>query len=286
MSKSGHVRLQDARDVFRLIGECREIGRAPTEWRRHLLQGLCRLLDAQVAIGGMLGVRPPSPPEVWDMVDLGWPVTSGDNYWVKYRNEGRMESDPIFIRLCALRGGVVTVVRDRLASDREWYGSIEFNEYRRPSGIDGWLVSFFRRPLPGNGNGHPPGIELGLINLRRPLGAAGFSERDRRMLHLLHLELAPLVGNSLATSHDEPLASLSPRQREVLAGLLEGESEKLVAARLGIGVRTVHEYVTAMYRHFRVHSRAELMARFCRPLLRCRQLALLASTDWMALSGF
>ena len=124
---------------------------------------------------------------------------------------------------------------------------------------------------------------MGLINLHRPLGEAGFSERDRRMLHLLHLEIAPLVGNSLATSHDEPLASLSPRQRDVLAGLLEGESEKLVAARLKIGLRTTHDYVTALYRHFRVHSRGELMARFCRPLVSGLQLALFGSLDFLTL---
>lgn len=192
-----------------------------------------------------------------------------------------MAADPVFVRLCSLKGPVATCGRERLASDREWYGSVEFTEYRRPSGIDGWLVSLYQRPLSGRGNGPGLGIKMHLINLHRPLHSAGFSDRERRLLDLLHLEVAPLIGISLTTSHDEPLASLSPRQRDVLAGLLEGESEKMVAARLKIGVRTVHEYVMALYRHSGVHSRGELLARFYRPIVRGIQVGMLGAPSWL-----
>ena len=54
------------------------------------------------------------------------------------------------------------------------------------------------------------------------------------------------------------------RLRQVLDCLLEGDSEKQVAARLGVTPPTVNQYVKAVYRHFRVNSRAELMARWIR----------------------
>jgi DNA-binding NarL/FixJ family response regulator len=55
--------------------------------------------------------------------------------------------------------------------------------------------------------------------------------------------------------------SLSPRERETLRYLLEGDSVKQVAQKLDLSKHTVHLYVTALYRRFEVHSRAELLAK-------------------------
>ena len=44
--------------------------------------------------------------------------------------------------------------------------------------------------------------------------------------------------------------------------LLEGESEKMIAARLGLSPLTVHQYITELYRRYGVASRAELLAHF------------------------
>lgn len=56
--------------------------------------------------------------------------------------------------------------------------------------------------------------------------------------------------------------SLSPRERDILGELLTTAPEKQIAAKLGLTVRTTHQYVTSVYRKMQVHSRAELMARF------------------------
>jgi DNA-binding NarL/FixJ family response regulator len=55
--------------------------------------------------------------------------------------------------------------------------------------------------------------------------------------------------------------TLSPRQRETLRCLLEGASEKQAAKKLNLSRHTVHLYVTALYRRFDVHSRAELLTK-------------------------
>jgi DNA-binding CsgD family transcriptional regulator len=47
--------------------------------------------------------------------------------------------------------------------------------------------------------------------------------------------------------------------RSTLSCLLEGASEKEAAAHLGLSRHTVHGYISALYRHFRVKSRAELL---------------------------
>jgi DNA-binding NarL/FixJ family response regulator len=70
----------------------------------------------------------------------------------------------------------------------------------------------------------------------------------------------PLVGRALVSASEPSPERLAPRLRQTLAFLLEGDGEKQVAARLGLSVATTHQYVTALYRHFGVRSRAQLMA--------------------------
>lgn len=54
---------------------------------------------------------------------------------------------------------------------------------------------------------------------------------------------------------------LSPRLQQTCVCLLEGKSEKEAAERLGVSPATLHQYVTALYRHFGVRSRPQLLAR-------------------------
>src|SRR5262249_21491596 len=63
----------------------------------------------------------------------------------------------------------------------------------------------------------------------------------------------------LPSATEQSVEQLSRRLRQTLACLLDGDSEKQVAGRLGLSQATVHQYVTTLYRHFGVHSRAELL---------------------------
>lgn len=55
-------------------------------------------------------------------------------------------------------------------------------------------------------------------------------------------------------------ALLSPRLQQTLVCLLQGQSEKEVAASLQLSRATIHQYITLLYRHFGVRSRAQLLA--------------------------
>jgi DNA-binding CsgD family transcriptional regulator len=72
---------------------------------------------------------------------------------------------------------------------------------------------------------------------------------------------------------------LAPRLRQTLAGLLDGDSEKQVAAKLGLSRHTVHLYVGAIYRHFGVHSRGELLALLLRRRPHGRHTGLAEAVD-------
>jgi DNA-binding NarL/FixJ family response regulator len=56
-----------------------------------------------------------------------------------------------------------------------------------------------------------------------------------------------------------PTTDLTPRERQVLEGLVDGLSEKQVAARLELSTQTVHSYIKQLYRKLHVRSRAELV---------------------------
>lgn len=71
--------------------------------------------------------------------------------------------------------------------------------------------------------------------------------------------LDPRAARSLleATSAHDPLEGLSPREREVLAALLEGLPNKLIARRLGISEKTVKTHLTSVFRQIGVTDRVQ-----------------------------
>lgn len=62
----------------------------------------------------------------------------------------------------------------------------------------------------------------------------------------------------------DTIENLRPSQRRVFDLMRDGASEPEIAARLNLSVHTVHSHVKAIYSHFNVHSRAELIARTVR----------------------
>ena len=101
---------------------------------------------------------------------------------------------------------------------------------------------------------------ISVITVLRALGERDFSPWEQRLLSFFHAELGPLIGRALVSATEPSPVKLSPRLRQTLAYLLEGDSEKQVADRLGLSHATTHQYVTGLYRHFGVGSRAQLMA--------------------------
>lgn len=59
--------------------------------------------------------------------------------------------------------------------------------------------------------------------------------------------------------------TLSRAQRRVFQKLINGLSEKAIAKFLGLSPHTVHNHTRAVFQHFGVHSRAELIALLSKP---------------------
>jgi DNA-binding CsgD family transcriptional regulator len=154
-----------------------------------------------------------------------------------------------------VRQGWVTTTRRQIADDDAYYAAPYYQNFRRHIDCDDYVVSIRIVDVP-----HRPEA----ISIDRPHGAPRFGPREVAILKLLHDEIAPLVGARLATEEHLCRDGLSKRLRETLSLLLDGRSEKEAARALGLSSRTVHDYVTTLYDHFRVSSRAELLAYFIR----------------------
>lgn len=64
-------------------------------------------------------------------------------------------------------------------------------------------------------------------------------------------------GESIQESPQKNLGDLTPREREILCLLAEGQSNKVIARNLGISDGTVKLHVKAILRKLEVHSRVE-----------------------------
>jgi DNA-binding NarL/FixJ family response regulator len=251
MAKSDLLRFQDARDAYRLIGECRDLGSDPALWHGQMFAGLCQLIGVPMVTGGEgQWLRPHDTVKAVSAFQAGFDAHAFELY-MAYMRKITPAGDPVFRALQRIHGRLVTRTRRQLVHDTEWYRSAIWDDYHRPSKIDDMLVSVYQVSDRG---------AVSVICLHRAVGEREFSSRARRLLSFFHGELGSLIGHALVSATEPRPDALAPRVRQTLACLLEGDSEKQVASRLGVSQATAHQYVTALYRHFKVTSRAQLMA--------------------------
>jgi DNA-binding CsgD family transcriptional regulator len=260
MAKSQRLRGSEITGVVRLVGECRELWADADAWQPHLARGAARLTGTSVGMFTESWLAPDRRSvTVFDEVDLGWRDEQARSYrrQMHQKHPDRVAFSPRVYRLAgrALEhpDRVATALRSEIRPDAEWYRSAMYHDYYRPAHIDGCIVSFAVNPHTGN---------LVTLHVAQDVTDPAPTVQAKAVISLLNGLVAPLVGTELASRRQRGLHKLSPRLRQVLLALLEGDSEKQVAHRLGLARPTVHEYVGVLYRHFAVSSRGELMAYF------------------------
>jgi DNA-binding CsgD family transcriptional regulator len=260
MPKPAQLRVQDIRRIAALVGECRELGDDPTVWRTHLIAELGRLTGAGFGLGGEIAGCARGPRRDLGIIDWGWENGFDRAAWIEMLTI--FGHDPFYnpvinayVDRLSPDGGLC-LGRTDMIPDRDWYQSDYFQTLHRPVGTDATLLCF--RPIPDTTD------QFNEVFLARPLGERDFSARDRAIVLEVCMEIAPHVGRSLARFADPAPAALAPRERLVLKCLLEGDGDKQIAARLGISRFTVNGHTKAVFKHFGVAGRAELLARWIR----------------------
>jgi DNA-binding CsgD family transcriptional regulator len=258
------VSYDDVSRVIRLVQEVCDRWDDPRLWREYLLHGACSLIDGHA---GMLladyGGAPGRFGRLVPVAIVGLPEPARQRLEPHVgqldgqTHDSADESNPgfKFIRDELATKGWVTVARSDVTDEASYHASDEYLKLRRPLNLDDCIISVRKVDVP---------VRVEAMNIDRPHGAPPFGPREVALLKLLHDEIAPLIGVRLATEEHLCRDGLSRRLRETLTLLLDGKSEKEVAAAMKLSARTVHDYVTALYQHFQVNSRSELLAYFIR----------------------
>jgi DNA-binding CsgD family transcriptional regulator len=251
--------------VIRVVGEVCDRWDDPRAWREHLLRGACGLLGGNV--GTILTEEDGKPGQFGKLVVnsiVGVPAAQRALVEPAFSQLDRRDyedvSQHVMPGLTVLYGQIVrqgwaTASRDQVTDAASYHRAPYYLGFRRQIDCDDYVVSIRIVDLPRRPEA---------ISVDRPHGAPPFGSREVAILKLLHDQVAPLVGVRLATEAHFCRDGLSKRLRETLSLLLEGHGEKQVGRILGLSPRTVHDYVTMLYAHFEVSSRAELLAYFIR----------------------
>lgn len=104
------------------------------------------------------------------------------------------------------------------------------------------------------------------------LGASGYVLKhagpsalldDIRAVLRGEVPLDPQAVQALDRANENPLPTLTPREREVLAGMAAGHSNKQIARELGVAEKTVKTHATSLFAKLGVRDRtqAALLAR-------------------------
>jgi DNA-binding NarL/FixJ family response regulator len=111
-------------------------------------------------------------------------------------------------------------------------------------------------------------------------GASGYLVKRTAPKNLLAAIQDVLTGGSPMSSHiarrvvqyfnqlgpsADVTNNLSPREREILEMLANGDFYKEIAEKLGIGLTTVRSHIQHIYEKLHVHTRTEAVAKYLKP---------------------
>ncbi|NJD08686.1 MAG: hypothetical protein FIA97_19665 [Methylococcaceae bacterium] len=251
--KSGRPGLKQIRAVYRLVGECRDLGSDPNAWRARMLEGLCLITGARVGLYLHLHDCLHSGERLSAPMDRGFLDDAQRALWSRYQEENAQADDPFHL---AYYGNLKTRLCTRslrsVVDLPAWYRSRHYNDFVRASGLGDRITSSLRLSTEPDG-------PLQVVVLHRDAADGWFPRSASRLIRLFHHELSLSLGDRLTlpgTADDR--STLPPRLSQVLRALLDGMSDKEIAKELGISPHTVNIHVQRLYRHFGVHSRVEL----------------------------
>lgn len=250
-NRSAVMLAADVQAILRLVGGAAELWYQPQLQRQFTLDALCTLLQAKVAVCYTFGDRLIGGPTACGPLTQVGLDDAGRGVFETYLASGAPR-DPVLDVLVPLEGRVKTLTRPDAVTDEQWYASPHFAEVRRPLGVDGALYVKIVAASIG---------QQTIVMLTRAAGEPPFTDRDAYLCELCLSEMAwPYTPHVDYT--DPRIDALQPRLKKVMRHLLEGDSEKQVALKLGLSPHSVHQYVKQLYAQLEVCSRGELLAQW------------------------
>lgn len=241
----------DVRAIVRLLGEVIAMPGEFIDKKTHLMNGLCALIKADAWAWGVGQHNPDDTPFYVAFTKSGFDDERFGRL-MEAVNHPQMED---FVRPFSeelkLTGTHLTRLRQQINRNGTFAGSDAERAWLRAN-IDGVIISC--KPLADGG--------FSSIGIYRNADQPLFNERECRIAHILLTEMPWLHTKGWPRERGESAKVLYPRLRTVLNLLIEGWSRKQIASHLNLTENTIHSYAKEIYRHYRVHSHAELVKRF------------------------
>jgi DNA-binding CsgD family transcriptional regulator len=225
----------------------RERAPANADWKTPFLGQWCKLVEARAAYMAELTY---SAPGGWTVAQdaSGGEWISGDSSMLRSRLHELVGSDPGLRRHMPHDGGVAHLQCD-LPAAAAWHESHGFREICNSAGLGECIGCY----LPTDSTDRSC-----IVKLFRDNGHPPFGPEDVQVCRIVADGLHALQARERPNDHPKS-TDLSARMKEVLQMLLSGDSEKQIAAKIGLSRNTVHHHVKAVYKRFGVNSRPELM---------------------------
>lgn len=245
--------LADVESIVRLVASASDptADLTPPERKRLLLEGTKALIDADVYIWSSAVVDPDRPGEVGPtcIIDGGW--TSAEQKQLAFEALTDASGGLGMMPPCrnALEESCSTLLREEFLSDDEWKAINA--PWQRTGLLHSILMTYPVSKIAFSG-----------IGFHRSARKSRFSNRDKAVVHVVFRQVAWLHLHGTNETAGDAMVGLSPRQRQVLLFLLEGDGKKQIAARMKISEHTVGDHVKNIFKRFNVHSRGELQAVF------------------------
>ena len=251
MAEGNHLKLRDVRNVFRLIGEIREMGAEPDQWRPHMVRRLQKMLNCDLVISSEIHFKK-TGKDVMRVIDIGWGCgAEGDTYRIFTERDGERPEN-YWVTAAHEEGAAAGA---GMADDGPAAAEAALVPVRPAKPLYGgqsFILSQY--PLP-----HVGAVDQ--LGLHRTSGEHTFTRPEHRLVHLLHVELGRLWRKDALEKVKDPTKDLPPRLSQTLNELLQGASEKQIAMKLELSRHTIHNYVKALHQRFQVSSRGELLAK-------------------------
>jgi DNA-binding CsgD family transcriptional regulator len=255
MARSQRLKLEDFRNVFRLIGELCELGHDVPRWRRHMLERMNELIGARISY--VMQARPPFEngiATISDFLDVGL-GDKGQHLVFEYLFEGGFSEDPLYKPMLKtfLKGRHFTRTRRQLLPDDKLWRSYPMREvfWYGQMRVDDFMTTQYFLGGP---------FTCQAINFHRDRSEPRpFEEREQKLAHLFHTELGRLWENKELPKPD-PCEGLPLRMRQVVRLIRAGDTEKEIAVKTALSPHTVHDHVKRLHAHFGVTNRAALLS--------------------------
>jgi DNA-binding CsgD family transcriptional regulator len=251
------LKLADVRRVFRLVGEIRELGADPNQWRPYMTKRLAKLMNAEIVVSSEIHFRAIGKTGIYRVHDIGWGCDNEGNTWqINTEREETPEAYWLSVLNKAPAAAAAAPATDAAAAPGKEAEPTESLVAVKPqrSVYGGTTFVLSQYPLPHIG-------AVDQLGMHRAGGVQPFTHHEHRLLRLFHVELGRLWRKDAIKKAQDPSSDLPPRLAQTLAELQAGASEKQVSLKLGISRHTVHNYVKALHRRLGVSSRGELLAK-------------------------